>query len=50
MSVVTIVLAAYAAAWCVLAMTGRRAGDVAVATPFGLQGSESEPEPVGTAA
>lgn len=50
MTVVMIVLAVYAAAWCALAMTSRLEGDVAVATPLGVQQFGSEPEPMRTAA
>ncbi len=50
MTIVMIVLAMYAAAWCALAVTGRRSRDIAVATPLGVQTFGSEAPPMRTAA
>ena len=50
MTIVMIVLAVYAAAWCVLALTGSHVSGVALATPLRAQDFGSESEPVRAAA
>ena len=50
MTIVMIVLAMYSAAWCALAVTGRRGSDIAGATPLGVQTFGSEAEPMRPAA